>query len=98
MSKTHEANMWGAKLTLLLTQLSSDRRSGQERKKSRLLLIKNLQTQSQGKMHGIDTSWIKKMYCVQQQTITCPLNRNKTADTAISKANIADTKAFYGFK
>ena len=49
-------------------------------------------------MHDIDITWIKKMYCVQQQTITCPLNRNKTADTAISKANIADTKAFYGFK
>ena len=37
------------------------------------------------------------MYCVQQQTITCPLNRNKAAGTAISKANIADAKAFYGF-
>jgi hypothetical protein len=51
-----------------------------------------------GIMHDIDIAWMKKMYCVQQQTITCPLNRNKTADTAISKANIADTKAFYGFK
>ena len=96
MSKTHEANMWGAKLTLLLTQLSSDRRSGQERKKSRLLLAKNLQTQRNNAWHG--HSMDKKMYCVQQQTITCPLNRNKAADTAISKANIADTKAFYGFK
>ena len=51
MSKTHEANMWGAKLTLLLTQLSSDRRSGQERKKSRLLLAKNLQTQRNNAWH-----------------------------------------------